>query len=254
MRDRFAFFSRRERGAPDHTPGTESAITRRPKPTAGAATPNRPGRPRDLDMRMRVPVRRVWLTALTSAVLAAIATLFFSGTTWNRAAIVSFLAAEGLFFCLGFYWMARATHYESMSIGLGGFVTLLPVGFVAFVTMQATAWVGHTHRVVSFRVVDDKDGTPIPGASVRLTLGFHGDVPEVKTNTAGEVDVECDFQTCGTNSFFKRQAVIEVCLTNIEVQAEGYHRVFNNLGDFTAWSWDLDGPPIPPIEIRLQRK
>jgi hypothetical protein len=134
----------------------------------------------------------------------------------------------------------------------------MAVILVAFVVgldqVSKVAWVGHTHRVVPFRVTDDKDGTPIPGASVRLTSGGDRDEPEWKTNAAGEVDVEYLFQTCGTNSFFERHAVIEVGLATVNVRVEGYHPVYDYLSEFTDSARDLYGPPIPPVEIRLKRK
>jgi hypothetical protein len=137
---------------------------------------------------------------------------------------------------------------------VGLMAVVLVAFFVGLDQVSKVAWVGHTQRVVSFRVTDDKDGTAIPGASVRLTRGGEGDEPERKTNAAGEVDVEYLFQTCGTNSFFERHAVIEVGLVTVDVRAEGYHPMYEYLGTFTDSAQDLYGPPLPQIEIRLQRK
>jgi hypothetical protein len=253
MRDKFAFFSLGEQGAPDDTPGAESAITRRQQPTANAAGRVHSCRPRDLNVSLRLPVRRVWLTALASVAFFAVMTRLFAFTNWNKAVLVSFLVVEALFVCLGVYWTIVGLPHERPWILLGGFTILFPPGFVAFNSI-GTVWYGGEHRVVSFRVTDDKDGTPIPGASVRFLFGWEGPEPEWETNAAGEVDIESYFQTYGSWSYFHRRAIIDVRPNSVRVNAEGYQPVSNSLGEFTDGTRDLNGPPIPLIEIRLKRE
>jgi hypothetical protein len=235
-----------ERGLdPIHLSKASTGITDAPVP--GRNVP-------ELQVRLKPPTLRVWSTAFLSTSVCAFGFWFFRSTPAALFAIPAFLCVEVVFACLGLYWIIRAWLRGWGFILLGGLATLVPAVFILQGEASMIAWVGHREVVIPVRVVDDKDGSVIPGAVVRLYAHKEDDKTEGSTNASGEVRVAHGCQTYGTTSLLVHTALFELGLLHIEVDAPGYWSVESYLDEYSPGTWEVHGAPVPQIEVRLVRK
>jgi len=118
--------------------------------------------------------------------------------------------------------------------------------------IQHTAWVGSSREQLTIRVLDAKTGKPIPSASVRIESKF-GKYGEGETDKGGKAKIEALLPASGTTSLFKRRGRIRLLGLTVKAESDSYEPGFFYFDENNSW-WPLYGPPIPEIEIRLQKK
>jgi hypothetical protein len=120
----------------------------------------------------------------------------------------------------------------------------------------AIDWIGGRKLVLTVRVVDDADGQPIAGATVRL---FRGLAPESKdpngrTAADGLVGLTQEFTTTGYDAPFKHISRVSLWDQRLAVDAKGYEPLLTDLTNYAPWSLNSRDLPLPVAEVRLVRK
>jgi hypothetical protein len=113
---------------------------------------------------------------------------------------------------------------------------------------------GAVNVLLTFRLVDDQNGRPIPGATIGLFLDWPG-APAASATTGADGSARVAWKTGATwyrGPFFREYR----CLSYVEglrVAAPGYRPVEALLRDFTSYPAHHATPTPPPIVVRLKR-
>jgi hypothetical protein len=195
----------------------------------------------------------VGLVVLGVAPLAFVATLIAARTGRDFTALFLFgLASFGVIgACLiGFgVWTGREDRVAA------GMVMVPQLLFaVVFVCGNASVhWSGFTEPTLTVQVRDARTRQPIEGATVRFTSQWpEGDGFEAPTGPGGAAYLRCRFKSGGADSLIRRTGGLSVS-GNLVVEAKGYRPVREPLWKYIGEGWDLYGPPLPVVEVNLER-
>ena len=196
-------------------------------------------------------LEKIILTMLAIGPLAFLAVLTIArtgGSSYSalfRNGLVGFLGV-GILLAAAGAWRRRRPWL------LGGSTTLLFVLVSGFFGGSGMWWVGSKTIELVVVVKDNETNQPIPRASVR----FSGADLASKATTDGEgrVRLSHEFMTHGTLSPVQDTGSIQLFRGILEVEAEGYHSAKEGLDSLIEPVWDLYGPPLPTVEIRLRKE
>jgi hypothetical protein len=114
---------------------------------------------------------------------------------------------------------------------------------------------GDVNVLLRFRVIDDLDGRPVAGASVRL-IREYGAPPLASTITGTDGLAPAVSTRAGatwySGPFFRQYRCLSFGDT-IQVEAEGYRSIDEMLHEYTTSSVYHNAYAPPPIVIRLKR-
>jgi hypothetical protein len=140
---------------------------------------------------------------------------------------------------------------------VGGIAVLLPPLACGVVSLFTFMWIGNRLVVLTVRVVDSQTDQPVANAAVRVFREWtedDGDASQGRTDAGGGVRLSHRFWTSGTDSLYYRRGGYNALGETLAVEAEGHEPKRVPLADYTGPGWDLYGPPIPPVEVRLPRR
>jgi hypothetical protein len=265
MRNRFSFFCREGRSArgaantaifgarenqPQHRLTTELPDGS-DDPTEGVSRdPSR-----DLELCLKPPTRGAWLSALSSIAFCLAGLWFIAHVSRSKAATTGFLISEVLFVSLGIYWMGRGMKRGWPGIVQGGIVVLLPWMHVTKMEFDTTYRDRDFNAEISVKVVDAKDNRPVPAAIVRaFQASPESTASGGRTNASGGVKIDRLFRASVRDTPLRHEGTINMRGQILQVNAEGYEVRQVHLDTITGASWDICGPPIPQLEVRLVMK
>jgi hypothetical protein len=113
---------------------------------------------------------------------------------------------------------------------------------------------GSVNVLLSFRVVDDQDGSPVPGALIGLFRDYSGP-PAASATTGADGSARVAWQTGATwysGPFFLEYRCLSYA-EGLRAAAPGYRPVEALLRDFTSYPAHHATPTPPPILVRLKR-
>jgi hypothetical protein len=113
---------------------------------------------------------------------------------------------------------------------------------------------GSVNVLLTFRVVDDRDGSPVPGASIGLFRDWSGP-PTASATTGADGTARAGWQTGATwysGPFFRAYRCLSYA-EGLRIGAPGYRPVEALLRDYTSYPAHHDTPSPPPILVRLTR-
>jgi hypothetical protein len=204
---------------------------------------------------------RVGISVLPLVVALALAPLgFLAAVSWacdGRNLTALFYAGSVLFLAAGVVVSGFGQWRRRTAWMVGGTATFASaLVCIALVWECPTiAWVGIHRADLTIRVCDAATGRPISGATVRL---FDPQNPAKqsrgRTGPDGTVRLSYDFFAYGTSSTVRRTGSMRLAWNTLEVEVAGYELLSEELATYTESRWNLYGPPLPEVEIRLNRK
>jgi len=113
---------------------------------------------------------------------------------------------------------------------------------------------GSVNVLLTFRVVDDRDGSPVPGASVGVFQEWSGP-PTAGATTGADGSARAGWRTGATwysGPFFRQYRCLSYS-EGLRVTAVGYLPVETLLREYTAYPAHHQSSTPPPILVRLKR-
>jgi hypothetical protein len=189
------------------------------------------------------------LAALPWALLA-VCSAFSTG----RDLTALFLLCSGLLFVNAVDLLIVGGRRRRDNARFAGLALLTSVLVCFFATCGWMAWTGSTTKTVEVIVQDSETGEPVADARVRI-LRPHDDqkAQEGRTDKRGRLELEPTFRSVGNTSALCRTGSFSVTGHVLEVEAEDYRTLEKQLERLTKPVFDLYGPPIPSIVVRLER-
>ena len=137
---------------------------------------------------------------------------------------------------------------QSMMIAVGG-VALV---FAYLATYEARLGCGHTNAILVFRVVDDRDGRPIPGAKIDLITETTGPpYASATTGPNGLVEMSCDVGSTSYKRPFLSSYRHLSPYYGLSIEADGCEKVDDVV---RGWKYVGPGTPVSPtVMIRLKQ-
>jgi hypothetical protein len=113
---------------------------------------------------------------------------------------------------------------------------------------------GETDVALQFVVTDAEDGTPVPGAVLRVADPFRDDrVTAVQADQNGHAKMTHSFATQGEQRRYWRSGSIGFEDRWLEVSAPGYGTSITLLADSTGVQRDINDSSPPPIKVTLRK-
>jgi hypothetical protein len=159
-------------------------------------------------------------------------------------------------FCLGAFLivLGLCRNRRASTLTGSGLLLVLLLTFSVCATSSALAWMGVETRELTVSVRDADTTEPIPEATVLLhKLYEKDDGLKETTGPKGTARLVRKFTSIGTDSLIQRDGLIYLWQDALEVHAEGYRSLGEPLDKFAGRTWDLYGPPLPMIEVRLKK-
>jgi hypothetical protein len=179
----------------------------------------------------------------------------------GRYASLAFYGGLALFLLAGLGLRCQAGCPNRVRDGLA----VVGTAVLAFVPVELSTilWVGFQDVEITVRVLDDDTGRPVPAASVWLGQG----VPEppewlgqeekggsrATTDAEGWARLEHSFMAGGTANFLWSSGGPYLGQGTLKVEAVGYRGFQERLPKLVGPAADANGPPLPPVEVRLKK-
>lgn len=163
----------------------------------------------------------------------------------------AFLLGTGIFLL----WVPTRRGQKAPRIGalLVLFLFLLSITPLA----QKVAWVGSATRKMTFKAVDALSGSGVSATSIRVYRSVGNDkvdMVEALCDADGQTMMDFEFGATGSSSLWRQTGGFSLSGVKIEAQARGYDSKIVELEETIAGNFRrLDAPPIPVIEIALQK-
>jgi hypothetical protein len=104
---------------------------------------------------------------------------------------------------------------------------------------------------ISITTIDELTGKPIPNAKV--TLSYFSTQPRTENSDKnGQCEIPFTFRGTERESPVCRTGRVLLASVSVETDAAGYVATKQDLGDLIQSVWPLDGPPPPPLVMRLR--
>jgi hypothetical protein len=211
-------------------------------------------RTRSVDLRLRAPVVVIWSCAALSAGFVSIVLWSFGNARWTMTAFAAFALIEVGFALVGLYWLIVGWRHCWTVARLGGIITLIPVCVVAVFITDSSYWVGGYWAIVVVRVVDGTNGAPIKDAAAFVTQVRTNETSTARTDSDGLAKIGHRFTASGRGVMASRRAIVHFGSEAVRVEADGYEHAEFLLDTATGPAWDVYGPAIPIVEVRLERR
>ncbi len=177
--------------------------------------------------------------------LAAVAIVLLLALRLHEVGIaVSTFFLGVLFACVG-AWRKRGR-----KIVIGCLLMIAPIIAAPWLLIDV-CWVGHKKVTVTV-CVQDKSGSAIPNATVRLTDTSGSSTGS--TDSSGIATLVGNFPTCARDSLLTKTGIIELVGEELTVSVPGYKEFHRALGEIVAGGcWDLYAATPPEVRIKLER-
>jgi hypothetical protein len=188
---------------------------------------------------------------LVSTLLFGFGVWVYETKDWSNYPVF-FSLGSALLLCMAvfLFWVGRKKGHRV--ILLTGCLSSLFWLLSTIPLIQKTGWSGSSRQDLIFKVLDTKTGRPIPGALVRIASKFEK-YGESKTDVDGKAKIEASLPASGNFSLYHRQGGVHLLGLKVQVEMNDYQPPSFDFDENNGW-WPLYGPPIPEIEIRLNKK
>ncbi len=200
--------------------------------------------------RMRLadrPIRPWYQFSLRNLLCFVAATAaFFAMIRWfQELGIAACLLAAGALF------IGNGIYRQRTSRTVVGIALIVSLAAVSPWLLVAVCWVGSETMAVPVRVQDVR-GVPITGAVVTLSSKYTLFPSAAVTSSTGAAVVTGQFQTCGTDRFLHRSAMVEILGERVVVVANGFEPFDRGLDELVPRGWHAIGESPPEILIHLR--
>jgi membrane-bound ClpP family serine protease len=181
----------------------------------------------------------------TLLLLVTAVSVILSMTKWlhELGIAISLLSMGVVLLCVG-VWSKRKICM------IGGCALICGLVISAPWLLTAVCWVGHKKIPVTVRV-EDRSGTPISNATVRLTDSDQISSSTASTDSSGLAHVVGDFQIYGTDTLLSKTGSVEVLGERLSVRAGGFKDLDRELDEMVG-NWDLYAPTPPEVLVQLE--
>jgi len=171
---------------------------------------------------------------------------FFAMMRWfQELGIAAFLLAAGALF------IGNGIYRKRTNPTVGGIALIVALAAVSPWLLGTVCWVGSETMAVPVRVQDLR-GVPITGAVVTLSSKDKLFPSAAVTSSTGGAVVTGQFQTCGTDRFLRKSAMVEILGERVVVVANGFEPFDRELDELVPTGWHAIGESPPEILIRLR--
>jgi hypothetical protein len=186
---------------------------------------------------------------------------YLSHTRWESGWTI-FLGGSIMFCCISVFLLGASLWKRQVKPALFGFVVLLPVLLGGLYVRQEIREIGGREEPLTFIVVDAGTQKPIANAMVRLLT--EGDnhrrvlvsgQSEGRTQTDGSVILRPELIFTHTHRAFRPSGGIRFWDDKrLEISADGYEPLSEELQKYAGHGKFLYDPPLPPITIEMKRR